>query len=157
MSRVPAASVFVISAASVVVQVGWAQQSLRFETSDSGECRTMSETWLSPRPVRQAAMKNPASQIAGRPVSPSVSCNSDPEADGPDKVVCTPDGSSVLVVHRETDNVTFLDVNTRTVTHTVTVGDFPTDIAVTPDGAHAVTTNVFTNDVSIIDIATHAV
>jgi YVTN family beta-propeller protein len=95
--------------------------------------------------------------IAGTPSATFLNSGSLPEADGPDDVVYTPDGNTVLVVHRDTDNVTFLDVNTRSVTHTVTVGDFPLDVAVTPNGQKAVVANALSHNVSIIDIATHAV
>jgi len=95
--------------------------------------------------------------IAGTPSATFLNSGSAPEADGPDDVVYTPDGNTVLVVHRDTDNVTFINVNSRSVTHTVTVGDFPLDVAVTPNGQKAVVANALSHNVSIIDIATHSV
>jgi YVTN family beta-propeller protein len=80
-----------------------------------------------------------------------------PEGDMPRSLAFTPDGTTVLVVNRDTDNVVFFDVVTRIATHVVDVGDFPVDVAVTPDGQSAVVPNVFDNTVSIIDIPTHSV
>lgn len=108
-------------------------------------------TWLEPVPLNSHALGS----ITGSPVATFLNTGTAPEGDAPDDVVFTPDGTQVLVVHRDTDNVVFFDVNTRTATHTVPVGDFPTDVAVTPNGQYAVTPNVFGNSVSIIDIASH--
>ena len=114
------------------------------------------QTWRDPRPVQGHPAAGSAGQD-GAPAAEFLSLNSDPEADGPDEVAYTPDGTQVLVVHRETDNVTFFDVNTRTVTHTIGVGDFPTDVATSPNGQYAAVPNVFSNTVSIIHIPTHQV
>src|SRR5688572_14658507 len=70
--------------------------------------------WPEPRPLLVANEGG----IAGAPSATFLNSGSLPEADGPDDVVYTPDGNTVLVVHRDTDNVTFIDVNSRSVTHT---------------------------------------
>jgi YVTN family beta-propeller protein len=109
--------------------------------------------WLEPRPLAQPD----EGSIAGSPSVAFFPTGTNPEADAPDEVVYTPDGQTVLVVHRDTDNVTFIDVDTRSVTHTVQVGDFPLDVAVTPNGQKAVVPNTLDHTVSIINIATHTV
>lgn len=81
----------------------------------------------------------------------------EPDGDGPRDVIYTPNGSEVWIVHRDTDNVSVFDANTRQYLATIAVGDFPTSIAMTPDGSKAVVTNVLDNSVSIIDVATHTV
>lgn len=126
------------------------------------------ETWLRPRPMTQhmahgqwsgltaATVRAPVQNLRGGPAYSYLDLNNPPESDSPDDVAYTPDGGRVLVVHRETDNVTILDVNTRTVTHTIAVGDFPTDIAVTPNGQFAIVPNVFGNSLSIINLTTNS-
>lgn len=114
------------------------------------------QTWQQPRPVSPPASALNDDRSAPDGISASfLTINSDPDGDGPDDVAYTPDGSRALVVHRETDNVTFIDVNTRSVTHTIAVGDYPTDIAVSPNGEYAAVPNVFSNTVTIIHIPTH--
>ncbi|MBI5864033.1 MAG: beta-propeller fold lactonase family protein [Planctomycetes bacterium] len=107
------------------------------------------QTWDAPVPI--AARPGGATR-GGR----FVSLDSAPEADLPINVVFTPDGTTAAIVHWVTDNVTFYDVNSRTITHTVGVGDFPTHLAVTPDGQYIVTPNAFSDSISLVDIATHA-
>ena len=128
--------------------------------SEHGDCEPITQTWMNPRPfmpgVDPFVIGHAKGGIAGPPSSSFISTNHDPDGDGPDDVVYTPDGSQVAVVHRETDNVTFFDANTRQYLATVAVGDFPTDVAITPNGQFAITTNVFSNSVSIINVATHA-
>lgn len=107
--------------------------------------------WHSPRPLDQTQFSGPAARGS---VS-FLDLNSAPEADLPLDVAFLPDGSAAAIVHWVTDNVTFFDVNTRTITHTVAVGDFPVHVAVSPDGQYSVVPNVFGNSVSIIENATH--
>ncbi len=123
-------------------------------TSATGEATPIAETWTQPRPVsRLLAKSDGVSQ--GDPFSSYISVNDDPEGDMPRELVFTPDGTEVVVVHRDTDNVTFFDVETRVATHTVDVGDFPVDVEVTPDGRYVVVPNLFGDSVSLVDIATH--
>ncbi len=80
-----------------------------------------------------------------------------PDADLPRELAWLPDGSAVAIVNRDTDNVTFFDPTTLTITDTVAVGDFPTSIAASPDGQYVLTTNLLDNTVSVIDVATKAI
>ena len=73
------------------------------------------------------------------------------------KGIETGDATAVAVVNRDTDNMVFFDIATRTATHTVALEDFPVHVAITPDGQYAVAPNVFSNSVSVVDIATHTV
>jgi len=75
----------------------------------------------------------------------------------PRGVAFTPDGTTAVIVNRDTDNLTFFDVATQAITHTVAVEDFPVDVAVTPDGQYALAPNVFSNTVSVVNVATHSV
>jgi YVTN family beta-propeller protein len=122
--------------------------------------RSMSETWTAPRRVDRAAFAgaDPGGGIAGAgPDLVLLSTNHDPEGDMPRDVAFTPDGTTAVIVNRDTDTLTFFDIAGLTVTHTVGIGDFPVDVAVTPDGHYAVAPNVFSNTVSVVDIATHTV
>jgi len=106
------------------------------------------------RPIERAA--RPA---GGRPeaISGFLSTDSEPEGDLPRDLAFLPDGSAVVIANRDTDTVTFFDVASRTITHTVDVGDFPVDVAVTPNGQYALVPCVFDNLVYVIDVGTHAV
>ncbi|MBK7874918.1 MAG: YncE family protein [Planctomycetes bacterium] len=101
-----------------------------------------------------AALANPPAALTT--FSSTISCNGDPDADGPHELAFTPDGTTVVIAHKDTDNLTFFDVNARTVTHTVAIGDFPVQVAVTPNGQYALAPCVFSNAVSVVDVATHA-
>ncbi len=83
-----------------------------------------------------------------------LSGNQNPEGDMPREVEFLPGGSSCVIANRETDTVTFFDVNTRTITDTVATGDAPVDIAVAPDGSAAVVPNLLGDSITIIDLAT---
>ncbi|MCZ6817518.1 MAG: dockerin type I domain-containing protein, partial [Planctomycetota bacterium] len=110
-------------------------------------------TWLAPRPVFVESGPTPHGGPAA--CTTFLSTDSPPDGDLPRDLEFTPDGSAVVIVNRNTDNLTFFDVATQTITHTVAIGDFPVDVAVTPDGQFAVAPNVFDNSVAIVDIPTH--
>lgn len=81
-----------------------------------------------------------------------VLTGSPPEGDTPSGVAFTPDGSSIVVAHRDTRNLIVFDANTRSVLMTIQLSGSPGDLAVSSDGVHAVTANVFENTVSIVDL-----
>lgn len=83
-----------------------------------------------------------------------LSLNQDPEGDMPRDVAFTPDGARVVVVNRDTDNVSVFDFATRAVVATVPVGDFPVDVEVSPDGRFAAVPNLASDTVTFIDLAT---
>ncbi len=134
-----------------------AGQDVRTDPDDAGA----PHTWMlgRPRPMAPSVWRSAEGRATSGPTGKLtfVSVDEAPEGDMPREVAYTPDGAQVLVVHRDTDNVTFFETTTNTPTHTVAVGDFPVDVAVTPDGRVAVVPNVLGDSVSIIDIATHAI
>jgi YVTN family beta-propeller protein len=111
--------------------------------------------WTRPAPVNRPAPGHAGGPTRGQRCDDFSSADVAPEADLPFDVVFTADGTAAVLVNTDTDNVTFFDVATRTITHTVAAGDYPTDVAVTSDNRFVVVPNVFSHDVSIIDIATH--
>ena len=103
--------------------------------------------------VKVSTIDSTTSSLA--PSAGFVSIDSAPEGDAPRALAFTNDGNYVLVVNRDTDNVTVLNAATRAVVATVPVGDNPTDVAVS--GTYAVVTNLNSNSVSIISLSTWAV
>ncbi|MBI5362318.1 MAG: YncE family protein [Planctomycetes bacterium] len=124
-----------------------------FATDTDGGAEARRVVWTGARPLPNS-LANPPSALTT--FASTISCNSDPDADGPHELAFTPDGATVVIAHKDTDNLTFFDVNTRAVTHTVAVGDFPVQVAVTPNGQYALAPCVFSNAVSVVDVATHA-
>ncbi len=125
-------------------------------TSPDGAFETVVETFDSPRVVTRGVARGDA-MMALSSGSGFLSVDQDPEGDLPRAVAFLPDGSAAVIANRDTDTVTFFDVNTKTITHTVTVGDFPVDVAVTPNGQYAIVPCVFADAVFVVDVATHAV
>ncbi|NNM25813.1 MAG: beta-propeller fold lactonase family protein, partial [Phycisphaerales bacterium] len=115
---------------------------------DGGAAVADRSTWLRPRPVVTPALS------VGPPTTAFVSVDAAPEGDMPRAVAYTPDGEHVLVVHRDTENVTIFETTGWSIVATVGVGDFPVDVAVTADGRFAVIPNVLDHTVSIVDIET---
>ena len=124
-------------------------------TDIEGELAPVQHWFARPMTVASALGELAPSPRAGTTSFHSV--NQDPEGDMPRELAYLPDGSAVVIANRDTDTVTFLDVTTRTITHTVAVGDFPVHVAVTPDGQYALVPCVLSNSLFAIDIATHAV
>jgi YVTN family beta-propeller protein len=121
----------------------------------SAECEAgvVREVWLLPR-----ALPEPGRYGARLAVN-YIDVNSPPEGDIPRELAFTPDGQTVVIANQGTGvtpgTLTFFNMNTRTITNTVTVGLFPNFVAVSPNGQYAVCTNVFSHTVSVVDIATH--
>jgi YVTN family beta-propeller protein len=129
------------------------QQSLRRTASDAGIERL---AFIAPK--ARAETRSSAEGPALRNLSSTfVSLDVAPEGDMPREVAYTPDGTQILVVHRDTDNVTFFDTDSYMPIGAVPVGDSPVDIAVTPDGQRAVVPNLLDDTVSIIDIDTRSI
>jgi YVTN family beta-propeller protein len=109
------------------------------------------DTWPENRPL-------PPGWYGARLVTEHIDVNSQPEGDIPRELAFTPDGSTVVIVNHGTGQgpgmMTFFDVNTRTITHSVTVGLLPSHVAVSPNGQFAVCSNVFSHDVSVVHIPT---
>lgn len=84
-----------------------------------------------------------------------VSTEDAPDGDSPREIVYTPDGTQAVIIHAQTNTMTFLNTTTGVITHSVDVGEYPVHVAVTPNGQYALATNVFSNTVSVVDIASH--
>jgi YVTN family beta-propeller protein len=121
--------------------------------SINGKTGPRAVIWERPIAVDIAAFPS-ASSLSSRAGSMFLSVDYEPEGDMPRDVAFTADGTAAVMPNRDTDNVTFFDIATQTITDTVAVGDFPVHVAVTPNNQYAVVPNVFTNDVSVIDIPT---
>ncbi|MFT5050586.1 MAG: YVTN family beta-propeller protein [Chlamydiales bacterium] len=130
-------------------------------TSLDGALETQNHLFDEPRRVCvdsgcAAASTGPAAQRL--PSTAGFLCvNQAPEGDMPRELAFSMDGSEVLTVQRDTDNLTFHDALTRRPTFTVPVGDFPVAVAVTPDNRYALVPNVLDHSLSVIDMALHAV
>lgn len=115
-----------------------------------------------PRPTvvrfsRPGPAVRPARRVAAQTLTTAlVPLDAPPEGDMPRELTFTPDGQSVVVVNRDTDNLVFIDFASSQITDTVPVGDFPVDVAVSPDGAYVVTADVFSDTVTVIDAVSHA-
>jgi len=107
------------------------------------------ERWSTPRRIEA----QPAHH--GGVAASFLEAGSAPEGDMPHDIAYLADGSAVVVANRDTDTLTFLDVNTRAVTHSVGVGDYPVNVAVTPDNRYVLVACPLSDELSIVDVATH--
>ncbi|MEM6572614.1 MAG: YncE family protein, partial [Planctomycetota bacterium] len=106
-------------------------------------------------PRRVDAAPSPAGALSPRSGSTTLlPLEVGEEGDMPRDVAFTPDGQRVVIVNRDTDNVTVFDFASRQLLATIPVGDFPVDVDVAPDGSVAVVPNVLSDTVSIIDLST---
>ncbi len=80
-----------------------------------------------------------------------------PVGQSPSGLAVTPDGKWLLSADRDSNQVSFIDLETRKVEATVPVGERPFGITVSPDGKAAYTANVGSDDVSVIDVSTRTV
>jgi len=131
---------------------------LTLSTSIDGDAETRTVLYDEPRRICVTSSCATGQLVQRLPMTTGfLTVNEDPEGDMPREVAFAMDGSEVLTVQRDSDNVTFYDTLTRTPTFTVDVGDFPVAVAVTPDNKYAVVPNVLDHSLSIIDMATHGV
>lgn len=75
-----------------------------------------------------------------------------PEGDTPSAVAFTPDGTRIVVSHRDSGNLVVFDAATRGVLASIALSGSPNDVAISSDGVHAVTANVFEDTASIVDL-----
>ncbi|MCP3916081.1 MAG: hypothetical protein GY711_11035 [bacterium] len=108
--------------------------------------------------ARALARMAPAAPVSAEAVSLStLPLNVGIEADMPRDVAITPDGATVLVACRDTDNVEFYDLASGTWLASVDVGAGPLDVAVAPDGTTAVVPCSRDDSVTVIDLSTRTV
>jgi YVTN family beta-propeller protein len=75
-----------------------------------------------------------------------------PEGDTPMELAFTPDGSKIIVAHRDSQNLIVFDADTRDVVQTIPVTGSPNSMAISSDGLYAVTANIFEDTASIVDL-----
>lgn len=75
----------------------------------------------------------------------------------PWRMAVTPDGETLLVANRSSDEVSVISTSSDRVIATIRVGSSPFDLAVTPDGRRAYVTNYLSDQVSVIDLETNRV
>ncbi len=83
-----------------------------------------------------------------------VFTGSDPEGDAPSDVVFTPDGQTIIIAHRESENLILWDADTRAFVGEVPLSGLAQAVDVTPDGSTAVVACLGNNSVSIVDLGT---
>lgn len=77
-----------------------------------------------------------------------------PEGDAPSDVVFTPDGSKIIIAHRESRNLIIWDAATRAFLGKVPISGGAQGVDITPDGTTAVVANVDNDSISIVDLGT---
>ena len=77
-----------------------------------------------------------------------------PEGDTPSGIAFTPDGTELVVAHRDSRNLIVFDAATRVFLREIALSGSPQDVAISSDGIHAVAPNVFEDTVSIVDLTT---
>jgi len=94
----------------------------------------------------------PGSIFEGAPDAQFVLTGSDPEGDSPSDVAYTPDGSTIVIAHRESQNLILWDADTLDFVAEIPISGAAQSIAITPDGTKAVVANIDNNTVSIVDL-----
>lgn len=100
-----------------------------------------------------AAMRNP---VTSRAALVTLATEQFPEGDTPTAVQFTPDGATIVLAHRDSQNLVLIDAVTRTFLNEIAVSGSPNALALTSDGTLAVTANVFEDTVSVIDLGTQS-
>ncbi len=81
-----------------------------------------------------------------------VFTGSNPEGDAPSDVAYTPDGSWIVIAHRESRNLIIWDADTLDFVASIPLSGAPQALAITPDGSTAVVANIDADTVSIVDL-----
>jgi YVTN family beta-propeller protein len=80
-----------------------------------------------------------------------------PIGSGPFAIELNQDATLALVVNRNTNSVSIVNLADNLVRNTITVGTFPTSVAINPTTNQAVVTNFGSDNVSVIDIGSATV
>ncbi len=81
-----------------------------------------------------------------------ILAGSDPEGDAASGVAYTPDGSMIVIAHRESRNLILWDADTLAFLGEVPLSGAAQALAITPDGTQAVVANIDNDTVSIVDL-----
>jgi YVTN family beta-propeller protein len=76
------------------------------------------------------------------------------EGDGPNDAIFTPDGTTFIIAHRESRNLTLFDANTRQFVGSVDLPGAPVALDISPDSSRAVVALVDTDNAAIVDLNT---
>lgn len=93
-----------------------------------------------------------SSSFEGAPDSQFVLGGSNPEGDAPSDVAYTPDGSMIVIAHRESRNLIVWDADTLAFVAEIPISGAAQSVAITPDGTRAVVANIDNDTVSIVDL-----
>jgi YVTN family beta-propeller protein len=80
-----------------------------------------------------------------------------PVGQSPSGLAVSPDGKWLLSADRDSDAVSFIDLESRTKQASLTVGMRPFGITIDANGKYAYTANVGSDDVTVIDLASRSV
>ena len=75
----------------------------------------------------------------------------------PEAIAITPDGNTAYVTNFGSDNVSVIDLSSKSVEATIGVGTEPVAVAITPNGKSAYVVNAGSEDISVIDTETNEV
>lgn len=91
--------------------------------------------------------------VTSRPAEVLLEAAQIPAGQSPSGLAVSPDGNWLLSADRDSNQVSFIDLDARKVVATVPVGERPFGITIDADGKRAYTANVGSDDVSVIDLA----
>lgn len=112
------------------------------------------------RPADQvrADLKNQVAPWEARAASSAFVFGGDlPEGDNPADIAFTPDGSAIVIAHRESRNLVLWDAATLAFLGEVPLSGYPQAFDITPDGARAIVAILENDSVDIVDLASLAV
>jgi YVTN family beta-propeller protein len=98
--------------------------------------------------------KAPPGPAARGVASSFVFTGDNPEGDAPSDVAFTPDGSTIVIAHRESRNLILWDAQTRAFLGEAPVSGAPQSLAITPDGSTALVANIDNDTLSFVDLDT---
>jgi YVTN family beta-propeller protein len=78
----------------------------------------------------------------------------DPEGDSATAAGFTTDGQTIVIAHRESENLILFDADTRDFVAEIALSGSPNAMAISPDGVHAITANIFEGTASIVNLVT---
>ncbi|PCI08369.1 hypothetical protein COB72_08465 [bacterium] len=151
----------IASAAFVCGVAGMATSSMvvHADTNPDGDVEIESSGWISSARVDLnqilGATAGPVDGgwLPGAGVDASfIFTGSEPEGDAPSDVAYTPDGSKIVIAHRESRNLIIWDADTLAFLGEIPISGAAQAMAITPDGTKAVVANVDNNTVSIVDL-----
>ncbi|MCC6284118.1 MAG: YncE family protein [Phycisphaerales bacterium] len=160
--RVVGAAVLVASAGSASGQV--TIEGARGMSRDVTGLELVRELWSADADAQVVRVVRPATECWGgeagtgaeAPDINFVGATVDEEGDGPSSVAYTPDGSKIVIAHRESRTLVVWDAATRALVRVISVPGRAQDIAITPDSTRAVVAAVDAAEAYVVDLGTGA-